>query len=57
MCRSVLERYEHNVHTFISLSSPQSGQYGGKCFNSMHADDHHPHSFKTSTKCGCSIKQ
>lgn len=24
---------EHNVKTFVSLSSPQGGQYGGKYFN------------------------
>ena len=30
MCRGVLEQLEHNVDTFISLSSPQSGQFGGK---------------------------
>lgn len=28
ICRAVLEQVEHNVDTFISLSSPQSGQYG-----------------------------
>ena len=30
MCRGVLEQLEHNVDTFISLSSPQSGQFGGE---------------------------
>ncbi|KAE8746799.1 hypothetical protein FOCC_FOCC006547 [Frankliniella occidentalis] len=31
LSRAILERYpEHNVHTFISLSSPQFGQYGTK---------------------------
>lgn len=29
VCRGVLEMYGHNVHTFISLSSPQAGQFGG----------------------------
>ena len=29
VCRGVLEKYGHNVHTFISLSSPQAGQFGG----------------------------
>ncbi|XP_003383295.1 PREDICTED: lysosomal thioesterase PPT2-A-like [Amphimedon queenslandica] len=28
VCRGVLEKYGHNVHTFISLSSPQAGQFG-----------------------------
>ncbi|KAL0273489.1 UNVERIFIED_CONTAM: hypothetical protein PYX00_006139 [Menopon gallinae] len=29
IARAILEKYpEHNVHTFISLSSPQAGQYG-----------------------------
>lgn len=31
LSRAILERFpEHNVHTFISLSSPQGGQYGTK---------------------------
>ena len=36
ICRAVLEQTEHNVDTFISLSSPQSGQFGGmkKCQDS-----------------------
>ena len=30
ICRALLELMEdHNVHTFISLSGPQAGQYGG----------------------------
>ena len=30
-CRAILETTpEHNVNTFISLSSPQGGQFGGK---------------------------
>jgi palmitoyl-protein thioesterase len=29
VCRGILEKYDHNVHTFISLSSPQGGQFGG----------------------------
>lgn len=31
----MLETYgtEHNVRTFVSLSSPQGGQYGGKYFD------------------------
>jgi len=28
MCGTV-----HNVKTFVSLSSPQGGQYGGMCFD------------------------
>lgn len=28
VCRGVLEQIKHNVDTFVSLSSPQSGQYG-----------------------------
>ncbi|XP_045211280.2 lysosomal thioesterase PPT2-A-like [Mercenaria mercenaria] len=28
VCRGVLEQFSHNVDTFISLSSPQSGQFG-----------------------------
>lgn len=29
--RAILEKYPlHNVRTFISLSSPQAGQYGSK---------------------------
>lgn len=30
----MLELYgdKHNVRTFVSLSSPQGGQYGGMCF-------------------------
>lgn len=30
LCRAILEMYDHNVHTFISLSSPQAGQFGGE---------------------------
>lgn len=31
LSRAILGKYpEHNVHTFISLSSPQGGQYGSK---------------------------
>ena len=31
ICRAVLETVPiHNVHNFISLSSPQGGQFGGK---------------------------
>ena len=30
VCRGILERYSNNVKTFVSLSSPQAGQYGGK---------------------------
>lgn len=31
IARAILEKYpEHNVHTFISLSSPQAGQFGSK---------------------------
>lgn len=35
IARGMLETYgtEHNVRTFVSLSSPQGGQYGGKYFN------------------------
>ena len=30
ICRGFLEAYpDHNVRTFISLSSPQAGQFGG----------------------------
>ncbi len=30
VCRGILETTpEHNVHTFVSLSSPQAGQFGG----------------------------
>lgn len=34
IARGMLETYgnEHNVRTFVSLSSPQGGQYGGKLF-------------------------
>ncbi|KAK3592809.1 hypothetical protein CHS0354_009253 [Potamilus streckersoni] len=28
LCRAVLEKYPHNVDSFISLSAPQSGQFG-----------------------------
>ncbi|XP_050526888.1 lysosomal thioesterase PPT2 homolog isoform X2 [Daktulosphaira vitifoliae] len=36
IARGMLESYpNHNVHTFISLSSPQGGQYGTKCFSSI----------------------
>ena len=30
VCRAMLEVYSEKIHTFISLSSPQAGQYGGK---------------------------
>ena len=31
LCRGFLEAYpDHNVRTFISLSSPQAGQFGGE---------------------------
>lgn len=34
LARSFLQFYnKHNVKTFISLSSPQAGQYGCKYFN------------------------
>ena len=30
MCRAILEMVaNHNVKTFVSLSSPQAGQFGG----------------------------
>ncbi|KAL4218708.1 holo-[acyl-carrier-protein] synthase [Mactra antiquata] len=32
VCRGVLEQLEHNVHTFISLSVPQAGQFGDTDF-------------------------
>ncbi|XP_053381510.1 lysosomal thioesterase PPT2-A-like isoform X1 [Mercenaria mercenaria] len=28
VCRGIIERMDHNVHTFISLSAPQGGQFG-----------------------------
>ncbi|KAL5470903.1 hypothetical protein EMCRGX_G028957 [Ephydatia muelleri] len=28
ICRGILESYPTNIHTFVSLSSPQAGQYG-----------------------------
>ena len=28
-CRAILQSFQTNVHTFVSLSSPQAGQYGG----------------------------
>ena len=32
ICRAVLQMMDnHNVENFISLSSPQAGQYGGRC--------------------------
>lgn len=30
MLRGVIEKYTTNVHTLVSLSSPQGGQYGGR---------------------------
>jgi len=31
VCRGILETTpQHNVHTFLSLSSPQAGQFGGE---------------------------
>ncbi|XP_050426415.1 lysosomal thioesterase PPT2 homolog [Adelges cooleyi] len=39
IARGMLESYpDHNVHTFISLSSPQGGQYGTKCFLRLFPD-------------------
>ena len=36
ICRGILETMsDHNVHTFIALSSPQMGQYGGKTTQSV----------------------
>jgi len=37
IARGMIEEYgtEHNVRTFVSLSSPQGGQYGAKCFTKM----------------------
>jgi len=34
IARGMIEEYgtEHNVRTFVSLSSPQGGQYGGGSF-------------------------
>lgn len=32
VCRGVLEQFKHNVDTFISLSSPQAGQFGDTDF-------------------------
>ena len=33
VCRGVLETTpNHNVHTFVSLSSPQAGQFGGSFY-------------------------
>lgn len=33
IARAILEKYpQHNVRTFVSLSSPQAGQYGSKNF-------------------------
>ena len=32
LARAILQRFpEHNVRNFISLSSPQAGQYGSTC--------------------------
>ena len=33
ICRGILESYPTNIHTFVSLSSPQAGQYGGRVLN------------------------
>jgi len=37
IARGMLETYgaEHNVKTFVSLSSPQGGQYGAECFTKL----------------------
>lgn len=37
IARGMIENYgnEHNVRTFVSLSSPQGGQYGAECFTKM----------------------
>ncbi|XP_001942630.2 lysosomal thioesterase PPT2 homolog [Acyrthosiphon pisum] len=37
IARGMIEEYgtEHNVRTFVSLSSPQGGQYGAECFTKM----------------------
>lgn len=33
LARAILEVYDdHNVKNFISLSSPQAGQFGSECF-------------------------
>ena len=37
LCRAFLEAYpDHNVNTFISLSGPQAGQFGGKYQYTLH---------------------
>ena len=35
MCRGILEKYSVPVKTFISVASPQAGQFGGEdaCMN------------------------
>ncbi len=36
VCRGILSTLpDHNVHSFISLSSPQAGQYGGNTLSSV----------------------
>ena len=36
VCRAILNSVpNHNVRTFISLSSPQGGQFGGRSLNSQ----------------------
>ena len=36
LCRGFLEAYsDHNVRTFVSLSSPQAGQFGGERFENF----------------------
>lgn len=33
MCRGLIETLpDHNIDTFIALSTPQGGQYGGKVY-------------------------
>ncbi len=37
VCRGILETTpDHNVYTFISLSSPQAGQFGGIADTNVH---------------------
>ena len=39
ICRGFLEAYpDHNVKTFISLSSPQAGQFGGWIHKNRYVD-------------------